>query len=89
MFSYFLFKYLFYIFLFCYFQLSTQAAFTLSLEHLIKSKQFSAAFSIIQHTVDTQSLVQFMIIPPQFVEQFHKKMLRFTLSHKEPNFVGI
>lgn len=66
----------------------TKTEFIQSLEHLIKSKQFSAAFTIIQNTIDTQQSLDSVVIPPPFVTQFHKKVLRYALSQKEPNFVG-
>lgn len=63
-------------------------SFVKSLEHLIKSKQHSAAFIVIHQTLRTQKASKHLVLSAAFASMFHKKALRYALSQKEPDFNG-
>lgn len=60
--------------------------FVQALEHLIKSKQYAAAFAIIHLTLRTQR--QHVVLSKPFASMFHKKALRYAMSQKKPDFKG-
>jgi kinetochore-associated protein 1 len=61
--------------------------FSCALENVLKQKLNMIAFSVIQTIVSYQKSTQINVLPPVFVSNVHKKILKFMLSQKEPEYV--
>ncbi|XP_070501724.1 kinetochore-associated protein 1 [Chironomus tepperi] len=57
-----------------------------SLENLLKVKLCMEAFVIMQMIISHQQALKAMIIPQHFITTVNKKMLKFILSQKEPEY---
>ncbi|CAG9801568.1 unnamed protein product [Chironomus riparius] len=57
-----------------------------SLEKLLKLKLCIEAFVITQMILSHQKKLKAMIIPPHFITTVNKKMLKFVLSQKDPEY---
>ena len=58
-----------------------------SLEHLLKIKQHVPSFKIVQHILRHQMRSHLMVMPPQFVSVLNKKIIKYILSQKEPQYM--
>lgn len=59
-----------------------------SLEHLLKIKQHVPSFKIVQHILRHQKTINQMVMPPQFVSVLNKKIIKYILSQKEPQYMN-
>lgn len=58
-----------------------------SLENILKMKQYKPALKIMKLVVEQQTGSRTTIIPPMFVTDKNKKILKFVLSQKEPDYM--
>lgn len=58
------------------------------METLLKLKQCEPVFKIIHLIVDQQRICNTLIIPPVFVTTVNKKILKYLLSQKEPDYLA-
>lgn len=58
--------------------------FSAGLEGILKLRQYNPSFATVQHILRHQKTCDIVVLPPTFVSNLNKRIIKFMLSQKEP-----